>query len=204
MKPLLCTAALAIAFFGILMAHPAPAAAWTLADCQKIHFQHPDCIKFIPTPAPPDGNNTNTNTNTNSNTNNNSNTNIITVKPVNNNYNSQDQNQNQHQKQDQSQSQTANASLNSSIANSLTNVNITPQQNTLPNFALGDCRNAQLGASEFTDRSTGFYQGASNSGGAISLAVGLGPKPASCVPNPFATIAACAQLAAAGIVLNPV
>lgn len=46
--------AIAIATLALLlMLTSTPANAWTLEDCQKVQFQHPDCIKYkTPTPKP--------------------------------------------------------------------------------------------------------------------------------------------------------
>ena len=41
-----------IATFMLAFAFSTQADAWTLADCQAIHFNHPDCVKYLPSPTP--------------------------------------------------------------------------------------------------------------------------------------------------------
>jgi hypothetical protein len=147
-----------------------------------------------PTPPPITITNTNNNTNTNTNVNNNDN------------HQHQNQNQQQQQQQQQSQSASANNALNNQINTTLNSVNVQGAGGyaSAPNFALGTCANAQLGVSMYGDRATNpFLQSYSQTGASLSLAVPLGPKPLGCNADPFTVIAHCAQLAQAGITLNP-
>ena len=138
--------------------------------------------------------NVNTNTNTNTNTNNNNNTANGGAGG----------NANQHQQQQQNQAQTASAnnSLNNQISTSLMNVT-GAAQNVAPQFAVDPCGNGQLSAGLYANQSSNaFLQRYGDTGATLSYAVPLGPKPASCSPDVFKTIAGCAALQKAGIAID--
>ena len=109
---------------------------------------------------------------------------------------------NASQHQGQGQTQSANNALNNSIATILsTQNNYTPALNSP---AIGDCSNGAVSVAGYANNQQGGQPfGYANQGVQLGLSIPVGPKPASCKPDVFKTIMACAGLIQAGITLDP-
>lgn len=118
---------------------------------------------------------------------------------------SANQNQTQHQGQNQSQSASANNSLNNNISTMLNNYNVSvPGLTSVSGYRLGDCSGGQVYGGVNTGNASGNpWVQSSQTALQLGLMVPLGPKPASCKPDTWASIAKCVALAQAGVSLDP-